>query len=162
MGRAARAEAVSRALGRTVAAALVAAAAAGAFADVAAQGVVRLLVAVDKSHVLDVKEPATKVAVANPAIADVQVITPNQLVVSGKAVGTTSLLVLSPRSIQHFELVIHPGPAGAARVPTPVRDVHPVLVQRADRLSEHLFVRDVDQLWVELGSVKLETEPGKK
>jgi pilus assembly protein CpaC len=48
--------------------------------------------------VVELKEPFTRVSVTNPGIADVFVVTPNQILVSGKAVGTTSLIVFYPRS----------------------------------------------------------------
>jgi len=122
----------------------------------------RLYVAVDRSQIIDVQEPTTKVSVANPSVADVHVLTPNRVLVSGRTVGATSLLVLSGKSAQHFDLVVHPAPVGAALLPEPTRDPHPVLVHRGDRVTEHLFVRDRDQQWVEFGNVKPETDTGKK
>ena len=50
----------------------------------------RLYVGADKSFLLALNEPARKVSVANPNIADVQVMSPNQLLVNGKAVGVTT------------------------------------------------------------------------
>ena len=51
------------------------------------QGVVRLEVVIGKSQVVELKEPFTRVSVTNPGIADVFVVTPNQILVSGKAGG---------------------------------------------------------------------------
>ncbi len=70
------------------------------------QGVVRLEVTIGKSQVVELKEPFTRVSVTNPAVADVFVVTPNQLLVSGKAVGTTSLVVFYPRKTVFFDIFV--------------------------------------------------------
>ena len=59
-------------------------------------GLIRLDVTIGKSQVLNLQEPFTRVSVTNPAIADVFVVTPNQILVNGKAVGITSLVVVLP------------------------------------------------------------------
>ena len=129
----------------------------------AAQSVSRLYVAVDRSHVLDISDPARKVAVANPNIADVQVISPTQLLVVGKAAGITSLVIFSGKSPRQYDLVVHPSPVGTVTEPSGVDAPHSVLVQRGASMTEQLFARDKDQRWQELGQVKPETaEPGKK
>jgi Flp pilus assembly secretin CpaC len=126
-----------------------------------AQSAARLYLPVDRSNLVELGEPATKVSVANPNIADVQVITPNRLLVSGKGAGITSLVIFSAKSVQHLEVVVHPGPVGGRAVESSDAP-YPVLVQRADKVSEHLFLLDKNRQWVELGTVKLETEAGKK
>ena len=50
-------------------------------------------VVVNKSIVLRLPKKATKVAVTQPLIAEVVVIAPDQLLINGKAVGATSLVV---------------------------------------------------------------------
>jgi Flp pilus assembly secretin CpaC len=50
-------------------------------------------VVVNKSIVLRLPKKATKVAVTQPLIAEVVVIAPDQLLINGRAVGTTSLVV---------------------------------------------------------------------
>jgi pilus assembly protein CpaC len=70
------------------------------------QGVVRLEVTIGKSQVVELKEPFTRVSVTNPAVADVFVVTPNQLLVSGKAVGATSLVVFYPRKTVFFDIFV--------------------------------------------------------
>jgi Flp pilus assembly secretin CpaC len=128
----------------------------------AADPATRLYVGADKSFVLALNEPARKVAVANPNIADVQVMNPSQLLVNGKTVGVTSLVVFFAKSEQSFDLVVHPAPVGAAGTPAQVtKDPHAVWVQRGDKMTEQLFTREKDQ-WLELGQVKLETDSGKK
>ncbi|HUP35918.1 MAG TPA: pilus assembly protein N-terminal domain-containing protein [Candidatus Limnocylindria bacterium] len=130
---------------------------------VAAQSLSRLYVGVDRSHVLEVGDPARKVAVANPNIADVQVISPTQLLVVGKAPGVTSLVIFSGKAPRQFDLVVHPSPLGTVTAPSGTEAPHAVLVQRGASMTEQLFTRDKDQRWQELGQVKPDTaEPGKK
>lgn len=81
---------------------------AGPFAPLAdaQSGVVRLDVTIGKSQVIDLKEPFTRVSVTNPTIADVFVITPSQVLVNGKSVGVTSLVVFYPQRTMFFDLVV--------------------------------------------------------
>jgi len=67
---------------------------------------IRLDLIIGKSQVLDFEEPFTRVSVTNPAVADVFIITPNQVLVSGKAVGVTSLVVFYPKKTLFFDLVV--------------------------------------------------------
>ena len=95
---------------KTIAAAalLVAVVAAGMLptATEAQQGLVRLEVTIGKSQVIDLKEPFTRLSVTNPNIADVFSITPNQILVNGKAAGVTSLVVFYPNKTLFFDLVV--------------------------------------------------------
>ena len=127
-----------------------------------AQSLSRLYLGVDRSHVLDIGDPARKVAVANPNIADVQVISPTQLLVVGKAPGVTSLVIFSGKSPRQFDLVVHPSPLGTVTAPSGVEPPHSVLVQRGGSMTEQLFTRDKDQRWQELGQIKPDGEPVKK
>ena len=72
-----------------------------------------LFVASDQANVLTVgPDPLTKVVVANPNVADVQVLNPTQLLLTGKAVGRTSLLLIFAGNKQRqYDLVVHPGAA---------------------------------------------------
>ena len=129
----------------------------------AADSVSRLYVGMDRSHVLDLSDPARKVAVANPNIADVQVISPTQLLVVGKATGVTSLVIFSGKSSRQFDLIVHPSPVGTLTAPSGTEAPHAVLVQRGAAMTEQLFTRDQDQRWQELGQLKPDTgEPAKK
>ncbi|HSB62320.1 MAG TPA: pilus assembly protein N-terminal domain-containing protein, partial [Vicinamibacteria bacterium] len=69
-------------------------------------GLIRLDVTIGKSQVIDLKEPFTRVSVTNPAIADVFAITPNQILVNGKAPGLTSLVVFYPAKTLFFDLAV--------------------------------------------------------
>ena len=66
----------------------------------------RLEVTIGKSQVLNLQEPFTRVSVTNPAIADVFVVTPNQILINGKAVGTTSLVVFYPSRTVFFDVLV--------------------------------------------------------
>lgn len=72
----------------------------------AQEGLIRLDVTIGKSQVLELKEPFTRVSVTNPGIADVFVITPSQILINGKAVGVTSLVVFYPRRTLFFDLAV--------------------------------------------------------
>src|SRR6266487_2123684 len=50
-------------------------------------------VTLSKSVLVNLKNPAERVSVANPAIADLILITPTQLQINGLAIGSTSLIV---------------------------------------------------------------------
>ena len=69
-------------------------------------GLIRLEVTIGKSQVLNLQEPFTRVSVTNPAIADVFVVTPNQILINGKAVGTTSLVAFYPTKTVFFDVVV--------------------------------------------------------
>ena len=66
----------------------------------------RLEVTIGKSQVLNLQEPFARVSVTNPAIADVFVVTPNQILINGKAVGTTSLVVFYPSKTIFFDVLV--------------------------------------------------------
>jgi Flp pilus assembly secretin CpaC len=122
----------------------------------------RLQITTDRSQVVVLPdEPFTKLAVANPNVADVVVITPTQFLLNGKAAGVTSLIVFYPSRIRAFDVVVTPPPIGSAATPV-VSEPHGVVIHRADKLSEQLFARDQDRQWVELGTIKAETDVGKK
>jgi hypothetical protein len=76
-------------------------------------------------------------------------------------VGVTSLVVFHPRALREFDLVVHGAPVGTVAAQPLVGAPSSVVVQRGDKLTEHFFSRDVSQQWVELGSVKVETEVPK-
>src|SRR5437867_56185 len=77
-------------------------------ADPAADSrMIRLEMTIGKAQVVDLKEPFTRVSVTNPAIADVFVITPKQILVNGKAVGSTSLVVFYPDRTVFFDILVN-------------------------------------------------------
>lgn len=88
-------------------AALVAAVRSAHAADPSEQRMIRLEVTIGRSQVIDLKEPFTRVSVTNPGVADAFVVTPNQILVNGKAVGATSLVVFYPDRTVFFDIVVH-------------------------------------------------------
>jgi pilus assembly protein CpaC len=76
-------------------------------ADPSEERMIRLAVTIGKAQVVDLKEPFNRVSVTNPAIADVFVITPRQILVNGKAVGTTSLVVFYPDRTLFFDVLVN-------------------------------------------------------
>jgi len=124
---------------------------------------VRLYVTIDKAELVDLTTvPVTKIAVTNPNIADVYVINPSQILLSGKQAGTTTLMVFSRERIENFEVVVHPSPLGNSRARLVPSESHAVEVQRAGKVSQQLFVRDEERAWVQLGGSKAEPEAAAK
>jgi len=117
--------------------------------------------AVDGSLLLTLPEPARKVAVANPGVADVQVISPTQLLVVGKTSGVTSLMIFTSKSRNSYNLIVHPSSLAAAGTSSTLPPPHAVLVQRGDKMNQQLFTRGPDERWLELGQVQPDTEVKK-
>ena len=66
-------------------------------------------VTVNKSMVFRLAERAKRVSVSQPAVADVVVVAPSQLLINGKAVGTTSLIVFNEKGeVSNFDLIVLP------------------------------------------------------
>jgi hypothetical protein len=116
---------------------------------------------VDTYQIVNLTEPATKVAVANPGVADVQVINPTQLLIAGRSSGVTSLVIFSNKATRSFNVIVHPSSMASVSASTSAGPPYAVLVQRGDRMSEQLFTRGPDNRWLELGQVKPETEVKK-
>jgi hypothetical protein len=122
----------------------------------------RVYVTIDKTEVIDFSTQPTKVSVTNPTIADIVVVSPTRILVNGKGMGETSLLVFYGSKVQSFDLVVQPAPPFSPRSPLAPATAHPVEVLRAGRPSYQLFVRDGLEAWVPLGNGKLESEAPKK
>jgi len=66
-------------------------------------------VTVNKSMVIRLADMAKQVSVSQPEVADVTVVGPNQLLIHGKAVGTTSLVVFNDKGeATNYDLVVTP------------------------------------------------------
>jgi Flp pilus assembly secretin CpaC len=126
-----------------------------------AQAPAPVYLAVDGSLLLTLTDPARKVAVANPAIADVQVISPAQLLIVGKTSGVTSLMIFSAKGLHSYNLIVHPSSLAAAGTSSTLPPPHAVLVQRGDKMAQQLFTRGPDERWLELGQVQPDTEVKK-
>src|SRR6185295_14762895 len=94
---------------------LVAAAVPAAAQERAAQmpAVRSLLVVAGGSTVVQTPFPITRFAISNPAIADATIVEPRQLLVDGKATGTSSLIVWgADSSLSKYDVIVHaPTPA---------------------------------------------------
>jgi pilus assembly protein CpaC len=75
-------------------------------ADTAEQRMVRLEMTIGKAQVVDFKDAFTRVSVTNPNVADVFVVSPKQILVNGKAIGTTSLVVFYPDRTVFFDVLV--------------------------------------------------------
>jgi pilus assembly protein CpaC len=66
-------------------------------------------VTVNKSMVFRLADKAKRVSVSQPEVADVMVVAPTQLLINGKAVGTTSLIVFNEKGdVSNYDLVVLP------------------------------------------------------
>jgi len=70
-------------------------------------------VTVNKSMVFRLAQKAKRVSVSQPQVADVIVVGPSQLLINGKAVGTTSLIIFDEAGdVSNYDLVVGPDIAG--------------------------------------------------
>src|SRR5690349_5557538 len=66
-------------------------------------------VTVNKSMVFRLADRAKRVSISQPDVADVVVVAPTQLLINGKAVGTTSLIVFNEKGdVANYDLVVSP------------------------------------------------------
>jgi Flp pilus assembly secretin CpaC len=122
----------------------------------------RLYVPVNQARVLDAPQPINKVSVANPNVVDVTVLSPQQLLITAKTVGQTSLLLFHGKTMTAYDLTVHTPPISEGSRVNPENDqFHSVLVQRAERVTSQIFARDDRDSWVELGTVAPATEAKK-
>src|SRR5215475_928578 len=107
-------------------------------------------VTVNKSMVFRLAERAKRVSVSQPAVADVVVVAPSQLLINGKAVGTTSLIVFNEKGdVSNFDLIVLPDVAalrGQFRLLFPNEKVEvstsgPSLVLRGEVSNEVVYDR---------------------
>ena len=68
-----------------------------------------ITVTVNKSMVFRLAARAKRVSVSQPAVADVLVVAPSQLLINGKSVGTTSLIIFDEKGdVTNFDLIVAP------------------------------------------------------
>ncbi|MGH7827495.1 MAG: type II and III secretion system protein family protein [Candidatus Binatia bacterium] len=105
-------------------------------------------VTVNKSMVFRLADKAKRVSVSQPEVADVLVVAPSQLLINGKAVGTTSLIVFSEKGdVANYDLVVLPDVAalrGQLRVLFPDEKIElttagPSIVLRGEVSNEVVY-----------------------
>jgi pilus assembly protein CpaC len=68
-----------------------------------------ITVTVNKSMVFRLAEKAKRVSVSQPQVADVLVVAPSQLLINGKNIGTTSLIIFDEKGeVSNYDLVVAP------------------------------------------------------
>src|SRR5215207_5061826 len=73
-------------------------------------------VTVNQSKVMHLGTRAKTVSVTQPEVADVVVLNPTQLLINGKSVGKTSLIVWNERGgLTNFDLIVLPDTGGLQR-----------------------------------------------
>jgi pilus assembly protein CpaC len=79
-----------------------------------------LSVVVNKSTILRLDVAATRISVANPAVADITPINPREIYVLGKSVGSTNLIVWNKNGAAvMMDIKVTPEPIVATPVPAP-------------------------------------------
>jgi pilus assembly protein CpaC len=74
----------------------------------AAGDVQRLMVGVGQTEILDFARPISRISIANPDIADATVTSPRQVIVNGKKIGSTTLIVWDEdENYTFYRLVVH-------------------------------------------------------
>jgi len=105
-------------------------------------------VTVNKSMVFRLAEKAKRVSVSQPEVADVIVVAPTQLLINGKAVGITSLIIFDEKGeVSNYDLVVGPDTTalrGQFRVMFPEEKVEvstsgPNLVLRGEVSNEVIY-----------------------
>lgn len=68
----------------------------------------KLMVGVGHTEILDFPSPVKRVSIADPEVADATVTSPRQLIVNGKAIGATTMIVWDEQErYTYYKLVVH-------------------------------------------------------
>ncbi len=79
-------------------------------AQQAAPAMPRVTLSVGRSTVLDVAFEVTQVSITNPAVADVTVVGPREILIDGKGPGTVSMFVWGPPGTRiQYDVIVDPG-----------------------------------------------------
>jgi pilus assembly protein CpaC len=119
---------------------------AAAAAAVTAPGFPTLLVVAGGSTVVQTDFPITRVAVANPEIADATVVDPRQVLVDGKTSGTVSLIVWGRSDMKQYAVNVFPATPTLQRqfqLLFPGEDIHVNVADEALVLSGKVSSRDI-------------------
>jgi len=91
--------------------------------------VLRILdVSVDKSQIVEVAAPAATVFIANPEVADVQVVTPTRIMVFGKKAGETTLIISAENgtALAQRTVVVRPNLSELQEALRAISPLHPL------------------------------------
>jgi pilus assembly protein CpaC len=105
-----------------------------------------LLVVAGGSTVVQTDFPITRVAVANPEIADATVVDPTQVLVDGKVSGTVSLIVWGKKDMRQYAVNVFPATPTLQRqfqLLFPGEDIHVNVADEALVLSGKVTSREV-------------------
>lgn len=73
-----------------------------------ATGAKKIMVGVGQSELLEVSATVKRISIANPEVADASVTSPKQILINGKALGTTSMIVWDEtEQYRIFKLIVH-------------------------------------------------------
>ena len=73
----------------------------------AERAAIPVYVAIDQSTLLTLKEPSKRLSISNPKVAEVNVVSPAEVLVQGKKIGITSLIVWDARGkISFFDVIV--------------------------------------------------------
>jgi len=109
-----------------------------------------ITVTVNKSMVFRLAERAKRVSVSQPQVADVLVVAPSQLLINGKNVGTTSLIIFDEKgTVSNYDLIVAPDIAamrGQLRTIFPNEKIEistsgPAIVLRGEVSNETVYDR---------------------
>ena len=109
-----------------------------------------ITVTVNKSMVFRLAERAKRVSVSQPQVADVLVVAPSQLLINGKSVGTTSLIIFDEKgTVSNYDLIVAPDIAamrGQLRTVFPNEKIEistsgPAIVLRGEVSNETVYDR---------------------
>jgi Flp pilus assembly secretin CpaC len=79
------------------------------FSEAQAQTAIPTEIQVGRSQIISVKKPISKISVASQEIADVDVMSPTQVIIFGKSAGSTNLVVLDEAGqTSFFEVTVRP------------------------------------------------------
>jgi pilus assembly protein CpaC len=83
--------------------------------SVSPDGTPRVTLTVGRSKILSTEFDITRVAITNPAVADVTVIDSRELLLDGKGPGTISLIIWGDATRSQYDVVVDPGVSGLQR-----------------------------------------------
>jgi pilus assembly protein CpaC len=113
----------------------------------------RLTLIVGRSRVLIPEFDVMRVAVTNPAVADVLVIDPRQLLIDGRSVGTVSLILWGADRREQYDVVVEAPPSTLQqqlRTLFPAEDIRVAASEEALVLSGRVSSHDISARAVEL------------